>query len=422
MNSIELEKEIRRNCISCFILRRTLEDYRQIYEMKREEIEQEDNKILIEELAKIIAIPGKLEEKYAVLKRLSKSEPDDSCELLKQQSKDFDKTQEDKCLVNLQKIISAIKCFYKGDTDTICDKALYKGEILSLMHEENKGKKDIFGEQYDKEKGENALKKYNAKRKSEDSTEEIAEGLEYIFKFYCYASIDFCDMYNREKCFFRIANIIKDENDVKKEFHDNVTDYFNRVSILPEDRKKILLDFLNRMPKNFGYNLKVVMHYKNMTENDIISLFPNNKYNISKIQELQKNKTRPKEKESENFLLYLCRALLVSEDVLCLGHGKSYGNWMSVLSKEGLNGLQKAIEKDGEFQEIDSSKRNKIKEFARNEIIQIINDDYEEVIKNNPGFFEEEDFEVYESKEELFINIIDKEYAYILLEVLERMN
>ena len=28
------------------------------------------------------------------------------------------------------------------------------------MHEENKGKKDIFGEQYDKEKGENALKKY----------------------------------------------------------------------------------------------------------------------------------------------------------------------------------------------------------------------------------------------------------------------
>lgn len=112
----------------------------------------------------------------------------------------------------------------------------------------------------------------------------------------------------------------------------------------------------------------------------------------------------------------------MSEDVLCLGHGKSYGNWMSVLSKEGLNGLQKAIEKDGEFQEIDSSKRNKIKEFARNEIIQIINDDYEEVIKNNPGFFEEEDFEVYESKEELFINIIDKEYAYILLEVLERLN
>lgn len=45
MNSIELEKEIKRNCISCFILRRTLEDYRQIYEMKREEIEQEDNKI-----------------------------------------------------------------------------------------------------------------------------------------------------------------------------------------------------------------------------------------------------------------------------------------------------------------------------------------------------------------------------------------
>lgn len=112
MNNTELEKEIRKNCISCFIVRKIVEEYGQIYEMEREDIGQEDNQILIEELANILAISGKLEEKYAVLKRLSKSEAVDSCELLKQQSKDFDRTQEDKCLVNLQKIISAIKCFY----------------------------------------------------------------------------------------------------------------------------------------------------------------------------------------------------------------------------------------------------------------------------------------------------------------------
>lgn len=417
---MNIEKAYRKNCISCFIARKVIEEYGQIYNMRKEDIEKDENKSIIEELAGILAILGKLEEKYAVLKRLSKSRPEDSSELLKQQNLAFDESQDDKCLVNLQKIISAIKCFYTDDidTDTICDKVPYKYEILSLMHKENQDKKNIYREHYNKEKGEEALKKYNAKRKEQDGTKEIEDGLEYIFDFYrLYTQIESCNMYNREKCFFKIAKIVKDENEEKQILLQEGTDYFNRVSLLPQEKQNIIWKFLKQMTKNFGYNLRAVMSYKNMTDNDVTQLIPGD-VNASKIEELKKNKTQP----DENFLLYLCRALLVSKDVLCFGYGKSYGNWKSVLSKEGLSELQKAIKEDKEFQEIDFSKRTKVKEFARSKIIKIINNDYDEVIENNPDFFEEEDFKVYESKEEFFINIIDKEYAYILLDVLEQIN
>lgn len=107
-----------------------------------------------------------------------------------------------------------------------------------------------------------------------------------------------------------------------------------RVEQLKTDAKEIMVEYLKNANKKFGMNLKIIMEQKNIKEQFLsrITEIP-----ISSIQHLQKDETTAPTKE---ILFKLSRALLVSEDVLCKGIGKEYGDWKALTDEDSLQSIQ----------------------------------------------------------------------------------
>ncbi len=418
-----LDKRQIEYCLSCRVGRAILNDYGNIYSMKKEDLEKDEtSQEVVNELAEILDIQGELIEKYSILKRLAKTRPEDNTKELELQNEFFDLDEDDPCLANLQQIIHALRCFYneKGSYEQIVDTENYKHKILLCMNDENQRKVSlVYKYAYDGSDGEVALKEFKKKsfkNTSEDFKKSIADKLKHIFNYYCSLNVNSYKINYKGECFGKLFNeIIKENNEADKAL-GNVPKFFERLSYLSEKSQTTLRRFLNNMPTQFGYNLEMVMGSKGITEQDIKN-FSAGKFSASGIQSLMGCSVPSNINET---LRILSKILLVSESVLYLGQGRTYGNWKDLLSDESLD----------EFQKIDKNlfpNKSKSKKFVQENVSsivdEVINDDekFMNMIKDNPALFEDEAYNVYENERERFKYIIDKRYAYILLETLERI-
>lgn len=183
----------------------------------------------------------------------------------------------------------------------------------------------------------------------------------------------------------------------------------NRVNDLNMEHKEIIREYIKNAPKKFGNNLKLIMERQGMTEQDIAMLIG---VTPSVIQSLEKCEATERSKED---IIRLCRALLVSEDVLYNGAGKIYGNWKMLLDKEGIKALQEA-DKDMNARDKKVSAME-MKNFARGKIKELIERDdseFYQMIKDSPELFCEEDINIYPDEKDGFKNLLHKEEVYVV--------
>lgn len=124
----------------------------------------------------------------------------------------------------------------------------------------------------------------------------------------------------------------------------------------------------------------------------------------------------PQKHTWENIVPYLCRVLLISEDVLYKGHGKNYGCWRILLDEAG------GLEGIGQFTGIKDKKE--IKDIFYERIAnaaKMEEGEFMEWVRGNQEFLREDDYSIY-SDRECFDNLLHKEDAFALLEVLEKMD
>lgn len=227
------------------------------------------------------------------------------------------------------------------------------------------------------------------------------------FKYYCQLNTKDRPKLQYRYCSQKYQNVLKD-TDIKK-LYDCQAAYFFEVSKQLPPRKdetklinamlfvesetpfwEICEKYLRYAPKHFGRNLMLVMERQGMSANDVSSIMQEKSPNG--ITALCECKTPKRDKE---YIHRLAKCLLVSDEVLISGTGKSYGTWENVLSAEGLNAIK---EHEGK-QTLRSAEI-----WTRKQIQDWINDsDFENLIANNPEFFAEQPFCAYdmESDEEV---------------------
>lgn len=235
---------------------------------------------------------------------------------------------------------------------------------------------------------------------------------EFLFNFDTGKLIEYedsCSVIYGKQCFDNLYHEYKKKNEIKEES----TKFISRLNNLNSMYKSIMNTYLMNAPKKMGDILSFLMNLKNIKSNDIdILLFKGDnkvgKSKISSIQSLMKVDA-PTDRNCIDFTK-LCRILLVSEDVLKTGVGKSYGKWVTTEQ-------MKAYSKDMKLPQTST-----INEF-RNSIIEIINyseDKFQDFIKQYPEYFETKDFSL--EPEMLFLTLLNKKEAYVLLDILENKN
>lgn len=422
------KKQIRR-CLLCRIGRTILMDYKNIYGMKKEDLASDIGaQKIIEGASNILGIEGTRKEKYALLKSLTKIKLEDETKELQQRLEVLDIDEaEDYCLINLRQIIPELRCFYNErdllDIDIITEHKNNKHMILSCMHEDNKGKKSLFDKPYRETEGDKALKEFGKKdfkNLPDNITEPIVKELKYIFDFYYTVKEVSYEINHKRECRGKLfLETVKENENIRKAIQKESSsdlEFWERVSALSEQFQDVMIGFLNKMPIKFGCNLERVMKDKNMTAQDI-AMLSSGRLKANNIQSYVQCSTPSNLDET---LDILSKILLVSKSVLYLGYGRTYGNWKDLLSKESLEEFQK-IDKE-EF-----SNKSTSKKFVQENVSLIVNDAIKDnetfmnMIKDNPTLFEDKKYNVYEDGKERFKNIIDKKYAYILLETLEQI-
>lgn len=396
----ELKMKQIEKCLSCRIGAQVIENYSEIYAM--ETCEDKLNQKVVEEIAEILELDGTTEEKFKQLKMLSR----------------FQRFEEetDMCLVNLQQIICALRgIFSEAGDETTIDVHPNLTNVLSLMIASNK--KTM--RHYDEDKAKETLDLFKQPQKREDTNyiHEIAEGIKEIFDDFCRYDKSSYEINSKGECFLKSVDynhsIWEDESKSNEEYKN----YMNRANDLSMEDKEIIHGYIKNAPKKFGNNLKLVMERQGMTEQDIAMLIG---VTPSVIQSLEKCEVTVRSKED---IKRLCRALLVSEDVLYNGAGKIYGNWKMLLDKEGIKALQEAEKSLNAHDKKVSAME--MKNFARGKIKELIERDdseFYQMIKDAPELFCEEDINIYPDEKDGFKNLLHKEEAYTLLKVLEKKN
>lgn len=407
---LSLEDEQLKKCLQCETCVSVVANYSNIANIiiKEEELKEsesnkeivfndftdEDDCEMIEYISKQLEIEGTAEEKYSALKQLSAKGS-------------FEGT--DFCLGNLKQIISAIYPFYTKSEIEMQMFSNKKRYILSIMNASNK--KYVKG--YDIDRGNNAIAKF---RKDHDE-ENLHEELQYIFDKFIYPHKQTNRNYERFECpeAREYFNAIICEEAERYSKNIEIKKFFERIEKLNNSSQKIILEYIHNAPKELGKCLAPIMKKQKMSENDLKHL---TEFGISSLQGFKKNKaSRIEPKDFSR----LCRALLVSEDVLQKGKGKIYGNWMNLLDKEGIEAIQKTARENKMFLR-EVSGINKSKKFVREKIKDIIemeDNEYKELIQNNPALFEAEDYSLGDF--ELYDALLNKDEAYVLLDVLEKL-
>ena len=233
------------------------------------------------------------------------------------------------CFVCLQKIIRACKNLYmienaKVEEECHEDSGHLK-MILKEMYKINKQRRIL--KLVSEEDFERALQHMNTRNKKHQDIPQ--EDIKKDVELYRRVFNDFCHFEPRTlHCgcaseFMRLVAKLPTQIDLSESEKFAV-----RVERLKADSKEIMVEDLKNANKKFGINLKVLMQQKNMKEQFLSQI---TEIPISSIQHLQKEETTAPTKE---VLFKLSRALLVSEDVLCKGIGKEYGDWKVLITDE----------------------------------------------------------------------------------------
>lgn len=402
----ELKKRQIKKCLNCKIGTEVISDYGYIYDLKQKEnltgkfSPEDDESEIINNLSNSLNLNGTIKEKYKLLKKLSEN----SC---------FSNDEPNICLENLQHIISSIYDIYDTEETDLTSKSSLFYYILEIMNEINKSNKQ------ESKKGERAFKYKNSKKKLEDEDtykKIICDGLHDIMEKYSPSHKQTYEINHQGECFGKLfsEDVQKHYLGVKAKDKANFDkkEVFQRINNLCDKAQKIILCFIRNAPKRFGYNLQMVMDTQHMTEQDISVLTG---IGVSAIQSWEIADTP--QKNPKNITL-LCRALLVSEDVLFKGQGKIYGNWKELFEGDTFKEIQNAISDSKKKK----SGKNEAKTFIRNNIkkcINLGNEEFQYLISSTPDLFCEKDFSIFANEEACYEYLIHKEEVHILLEILE---
>lgn len=374
-----------------------------------EAVLDEDGTRVVEELSEILGITGAVREKYNVLKQLS-------------QSKGFGEEELDICLGNLQPIIHALCAWYEksGDNEDniLMGKAVYTKYIFSIMHELNEKRNSG----YDGERGSKALKLFGSEDE-EKYEKEIVKNLREIFKEFRLGGKETYDIMTRGECFLK-------EIDEVARVYDKVapsrSDFFERLDRLGSESGEILLEYIRHAPKKVGVNFRIAMEKQHMSENDILKfineMLPHGakRKKISAVQNIAKA-IAPNDTET---IRLVCKALLISEDVLYKGTGKRYGDLGELLSDEMVGDIKELAQENG-IEEVTCNKTDTaMRKFFKKKIKTMVENsgmDLQKLTEIYPDLFQEEDYCLYDDNNKCFDSLLHKEEALALLEVLERM-
>lgn len=352
----------------------------------------ENEILLIEEMAQLLNIKGDIEEKWNMIKALS-------------ESRAFEVSEETVCINNMRVIINLIQYLYADKCSNLFTangkhKKIIQ-DILDIMNEQNKKKigKDYTG--YDKNK---ETIEHFVKIGALDSNMRIKHDkrIQEIFEKFCSVDSRKYEIETGRNCesemFLRYVENI-DEDYVNKK-----NNFLKRFYQLPEDKREIAYLYLKNAPKKTYICIRETMRKQNMGEKQIERI---SKFSHSTVQDMQK----PPYKKVEN-IIEISKVLLVSPEVLFTGTGKIYGNWNDCLNKDFLQELQK-LDEGKEFKCVGDIEK-KLKELLEMEYSEFL-----ELLKNYPEFFCEEEYELFDNELEYFEALLNEKEFYTLLEVLE---
>lgn len=265
----------------------------------------------------------------------------------------------------------------------------------------------------------------------EDKYERLRKGMYVIVK-------DFCDIqYTKEyekafpdksqyfvtkwgMCF---SSVMDDVVSRAKE----VAAIIKRIDELPEEKKNIMYTFMDELPKDFGYNLSYIMGEQDITEQTLLNLVNPPKKKDSettdteitdkvKISTIQSLKTVKRPEIDKEIIAIISRALLVDEQVLYKGHGKSYGSWNGYLEGgfvETFKSMSKTLEDNRE------SKKEILRQIRHIIASDVELKDYLERHNKQSDLHMEREIKTYNNRIKQYEIILDKESVDILLSILE---
>ena len=309
------------------------------------------------------------------------------------------------CLEYLKPIISALKGFYNGTNEAILEKRRYLVNILNEMNELNKR---IPEYKYDSAK--NVISRFSSYNESDDDkvASKIANGLKYIFKNYFTFSLSKNAIQTPAQCFnTTISEIVQESQPLLKTKQES-KQFIERVNHLPKQYAIIMQEYLKNALKNIGITLNSIMELQDMTEQDVAKLLD------CKANKIQALRTQKSTNESQDFINLLSRGLFVSESVIRTGYGQKFGNWNDMLKGDIL---KEAMEDQNKSKtQIINQIRENIHSYIESE------ENFKKILEKFSNVFETEEIAIFSSLEECFENLLHKEDAYTLLEVLEKLN
>lgn len=174
------------------------------------------------------------------------------------------------------------------------------------------------------------------KAKLEKQAKRYLDKIESIIDDYIYSDRE----YEIEgDCFMLTMNQFLNEAQESHELSKELCELADRIDKLKEPYHKITLQFIKKIPKNFGRILTDIMDSKEMTEQNIVNFLPKDfRITTSNIQSLKQCKVPSIDKD---IITCIARCLLVDESVLYYGYGFSYGNWMDLIPTSVSKDLQK---------------------------------------------------------------------------------
>lgn len=403
-------------CLNCRIGQTIIKNYKGIFKKGITEIDR----TALEEMSKNLwDITNLSEENYAkdgllekliVLSRFTyEYDPEKDAKLTEHQMPDevlLTDLENCMCLEYLKPIISALKGFYNGTNEAILEKRRYLVNILNEMNELNKR---IPEYKYDSSKNViNRFANYNEDDDNNKSASKIANGLKCIFKNYSTFSLAENAIQTPAQCFnTTISEIVQESQPLLKTKQES-KQFIERVNHLPKQYAIIMQEYLRNALKNIGITLNSIMKLQDMTDQDIAKLLD------CKANKIQALRTQKSTNESQDFINLLSRGLFVSESVIRTGYGQKFGNWNDMLKGDIL---KEAMEDQNKSKsQIINQIRENIHSYIESE------ENFKKILEKFSNVFEAEEIAIFSSLEECFENLLHKEDAYTLLEVLEKLN
>jgi hypothetical protein len=320
-------------CMSCPFAHQVISDYSLFYSDyveydKNKKPYDEDFKSEVRNISEMFNFKGNFDEQLSFILNFSK----------KKTNRDIHKKLDIEfvdCVENLHRIIKSVAVLFNDSSDGefyIEDWQKYTveviGKIKSLLEDD---------ESYCSDKCINAawsrIKKLkdhydNGDNCSLDQLNSIYNKYKNILTDYCNTPINSLkyEYSSSNDSRFRNCQCENFLNCVEKYDGSAVWDFsYQRIDKLKAEYRDIVYDFISRIPKSFCDIFTAIVNIQNLSDTNIKQLLYVGKDKFqSSISSLRKSET-PKLTRTE--IKKLSRILLVSEDVLKCGTGKSYGVW-----------------------------------------------------------------------------------------------